>query len=171
MPASGCCRKAVARAGKERMVQPTIASGSTPSLADLLAVLARAVSSRPHIAAAYLYGSAATGSTTSLSDLDVAILFAEEVDDGSRRLIASSLAADLARSFPGRAIDVRDLDELPLVVQGRVLTEGILCGANDPVRRVRFETGTRMRYFDFLPFHRADVTEGLRGLRRKLSGG
>ncbi len=143
--------------GKERMVQPTSTGGSTPSLAELLKALARAVSSRPQIAAAYLYGSAATGHTTSLSDLDVAILFAEDVDAGSRRLIASSLAGELVRSLPGHAIDARDLDELPLVVQGRVLTEGILAGSNDAVRRVRFETGTRMRYFDFREFQRVNI--------------
>ncbi len=147
------------------------ASRPAPASAEIITALGRAISSRPRIAAAYLYGSVTASRTTGLSDVDVAVLFGEDVDAGARRLFASEIAAELVRAVPGRAMDVRDLDELPLVLQGRVLTEGILAGSNDPVRRVRFETDTRMRYFDFLPFHRADVAEGLKGLRRKLSGG
>jgi hypothetical protein len=65
---------------------------------------------------------------------------------------------------------VRDIEELPLVVQGRILTEGRLVRSSDDVRRVRFETAVRMLYFDFLPFHARDVEEGLRSLRRRFGG-
>jgi predicted nucleotidyltransferase len=147
------------------------AEQAPPSRAELLAALRQAISPRPQIAAAYLYGSVVAERMTGLSDVDVAVLFAHGVDDVERRLIASDVAGELARLVHGREIDLRDLEALPLVVQGRVLGEGVLAGANDPVRRVRFETDTRMRYFDFLPFHRIDVAEGLKGLRRKLTGG
>jgi hypothetical protein len=42
-----------------------------------------------------------------------------------------------------------------------VVTEGILLYEADPSARVEFETSTRRRYFDFLPFLERDAREGL----------
>ena len=137
----------------------------------IISSLARILSARPEIAAAYLYGSAARDRVTPLSDVDVGLLFAESVEPRTRRRIASEVASEMARSHPGESVDVRDLEDLPLVVQGHVLSEAALAGSNDERRRVSFEVAIRQRYFDFLPFHRADVSGGLQALRRKLRSG
>jgi len=138
-----------------------------PAFIDLLR---RAVSPEPGLAAAYLYGSVARGETTSLSDIDVALLFDEDLGEQARRDLIVEMASELARAGVGERLDVRDVEDLPLVAQGRVLTEGRLVQSNNDVRRVRFETSVRMLYFDFLPFHRRDVEEGLRSLRRRFGG-
>ncbi len=118
----------------------------------------------------YVYGSAARGDATPLSDIDVAVLFIENVTERRRREILAEVAGQVARQRAGSELDVRDLEDLPLTIQGRVLAEGTLAHSNDEVRRVRIETYIRMRYFDFLPFHRRDVKEGLDSLRRKFNG-
>jgi predicted nucleotidyltransferase len=137
---------------------------------DLFDLLTRAVRARAGVAAAYLYGSVARGETTSLSDVDIAVLFSEDLSESVRRDLMVDISSDLVRAGIGERLDLRDIEELPLVVQGRILTEGRLAHSNDDVRRVRFETSIRMRYFDFLPFHRRDVEEGLRSLRRRFGG-
>ncbi|HUP01014.1 MAG TPA: hypothetical protein VM737_05770 [Gemmatimonadota bacterium] len=86
-------------------------------------------------------------------------------------IAAAYLHGSAARARPDFHLEVRDLEDLPLVVRGRVLTEGALIGSNDESRRVSFETRTRLQYFDFLPYHTKDVTEGLVALRRKHLGG
>lgn len=148
---------------------------STPAqdleLHGLLALLRSLLSGERGIAAAYLFGSAARGETRARSELDVGLLFREGWDVRDRHLIAADVAGRVVRSRAGLPVDVWDLEDLALVIQGRVMAEGRLLTSNDDVRRVRFEVAVRQRYFDFLPFHRADVREGLRALRRKHSGG
>jgi len=55
----------------------------------------------------------------------------------------------------GERVDVRDLAALPLVLRGRVVTEGALLFSRDEEGRVAFEVATRNEYFDFLPAYRA----------------
>ncbi|MGH7573497.1 MAG: type VII toxin-antitoxin system MntA family adenylyltransferase antitoxin, partial [Gemmatimonadota bacterium] len=136
----------------------------------ILEAIARTVSSRPEIAAVYVYGSAARGEATPLSDVDLALLFVEDQSERERRELLAQITGDLARHGAGPRLDVRDFEDLPLTVQGRVLAEGALVQSNDDVRRVRFETLVRMQYFDFLPFHRRDIEEGLHFLRRRFGG-
>lgn len=127
-------------------------------------------------AAVYLYGSEARGRRTVLSDLDIAVLFADGVSEEERweelPAFGSAVARALRESRGARAeVDVHDLEALPLAVQGRVLTEGTLLLSRVAKRRVRFEERTRRRYFDFLPFQRVDTEEGLEGLRERLTDG
>ncbi|MGH7564963.1 MAG: type VII toxin-antitoxin system MntA family adenylyltransferase antitoxin [Gemmatimonadota bacterium] len=137
---------------------------------SILEAISRTVSSRPEIAAAYIYGSAARGEATPLSDVDMALLFVEDLSQRTRRDLLGQIAGDLVRQGVGPRLDVRDFEDLPLTVKGRVLAEGALVQSNDDVRRVRFETFVRMQYFDFLPFHRRDIEEGLHSLRRRFGG-
>lgn len=127
-------------------------------------------------AAAYLYGSGARGEDTSLSDLDLAVLFADAVSEEERWQELPAFGSAVARALLDARgervnVDVHDLEALPLSVQGRVLTDGTLLLSRVDERRVRFEERTRRRYFDFLPFERADTEEGLEGLRERLADG
>lgn len=128
------------------------------------------------VAAIYLYGSAARGRVTGLSDLDVAVLYCEGVAQDRRWRELPRLGSTIARSLAVEGtgapdVDVHDLASMPIAVQGRVLTEGVLVLSTDEVRRVRFEERTRRRYFDFLPFQERDTEEGLGGLRERVDGG
>lgn len=111
-----------------------------------------------------------------LSDLDIAVLFADGVSKEERweelPAFGSAVARALLDTRGARVeVDVYDLEALPLALQGRMLTEGTLLLSRVAERRVRFEEWTRRRYFDFLPFQRADTEEGLEGLRERLTDG
>lgn len=151
---------------------------SPPAPADLIDAVARVVGDRAGVAAAYLFGSAASGRATPLSDVDVAVLLDDGLNDGrdagsAREGVLTEITTALARDLGHDAarIDVRDVERLPLAIQGRILTDGRLVVSGDDVRRVRFETRIRQRYFDFLPFLEADTREGLRSLREHYLDG
>ncbi len=120
---------------------------------------------------AYLYGSMATGLETPLSDVDVAVLTDRPLEDRARLSLEMSLADKLASLISGREADVRAAEILPLILQGRIITEGILVYCRDDVARVRFETSVRGRYFDFLPCYRLYQQENLARMRREAANG
>ena len=100
---------------------------------------------------AYLYGSYAAESAHPFSDVDIAVfLFADTVERVER--IESDIALELDEALGHRIeMDVRAINNAPLVLQGEILREGMLLYASDDVSRVEFETRVRMAYFDFLP--------------------
>ncbi|MCI0394823.1 MAG: nucleotidyltransferase domain-containing protein [Chloroflexi bacterium] len=49
------------------------------------------------------------------------------------------------------AIDVRTINQAPLLVQGRIAQEGIRLYERDKARRVAFEVLTLQKYFDYRP--------------------
>lgn len=113
------------------------------------------------VTVAYAYGSRIAGRPRPDSDLDVAVL----VPEGSMRdpLRAERLANRLAEALgDGPDLDVRLLNDMPLALQGRIITEGRRIYEGDAERRVEFETATRRLYFDFLPLIDRDAREGLR---------
>ncbi len=114
------------------------------------------------IAAAYAYGSRTSGRVLPLSDLDLAFVL---VPDASRDdpLLAERLAARIASALGTSVeVDAHVAEDLPLPVQGRIVTTGVLLFERDPARRVEFETSTRRLYFDFLPLLERDARAGLR---------
>lgn len=123
-----------------------------PALATLQTCLHDLFVSEP-VELAYLFGSAATDRMTPFSDVDIALVVDSDVVPPAKRLKYELKIEDLVaeKCDLGRA-DVRVINEAPLVIKGKVVTEGILLYARDESRRIDFETTTRARYFDFLPF-------------------
>jgi predicted nucleotidyltransferase len=122
---------------------------SIESLAvELTEVLAR----YPVVTLAYLFGSAATQSMTPLSDVDIALVVAdEEIVRHGRLQLELALANEISERCELNEVDVRVVNTAPLIFRGQVVTEGILLFARDEGARVEFETRTRSEYFDFLP--------------------
>ena len=100
---------------------------------------------------AYLYGSYATGVVHSFSDLDVGI-YIEGVPSEKQLKLELSLSLEIDANIGGRILsEVRIINNLPLVVIGKMITEGILIYSINENIRVDFETSVRSAYFDFLP--------------------
>jgi len=100
---------------------------------------------------AYVYGSCATDTAHSFSDLDIGIYLQPDFDDHAYK-IEMALALELDKKL-GHVIetDVRALNNLPLTFLGQIVTEGILIYSRNENARVDFEVGIRKRYFDFMP--------------------
>ena len=124
-------------------------------LAKLRAELPRLLVEQP-VMLAYLYGSVAEGYALPTSDVDVALVLLPDhgLSSYQRLCLELKLAAELEASCGLDPVDVRSLNDAPLMVQGKVVTEGVLVYSRDDDFRVDYETLTRKRYFDFLPVAR-----------------
>jgi uncharacterized protein len=122
---------------------------SVPAEAAALADSLRAALDRAgaRVECAWLFGSAARGETGPLSDVDVAILFEEEVAPEARLELAAALVEELERGAP--RVDLVILDEAPPALRHRVLLDGILLLERDPRRRVAFEVNSIREALDF----------------------
>jgi len=105
------------------------------------------------ITLAYLYGSAASGAATPLSDVDIAFVVSDESALARRFELEADLAARLAAQGISN-IDVRLVNDAPLMLRGAIVTQGVLVYAADDRRRIEFESFTRRLYFDYLPVAR-----------------
>jgi len=101
--------------------------------------------------AAYIYGSAARGTMTPLSDVDIALVLSTSMPPYERLKLELTLQGKIEDACGLSPIDVRAINEAPLLVKGRVVQEGVLIYEGDHDRRVAFEVATRKRYFDFAP--------------------
>jgi predicted nucleotidyltransferase len=104
--------------------------------------------------AAYVYGSVARGTATSLSDVDIALLLESSLSPYDRLQLELAVQGDIATAGGVPSADVRSINEAPLMVQGRIVQQGVLVYERDHKHRVRFEVITRKRYFDFAPVAR-----------------
>lgn len=104
------------------------------------------------IAAAYLFGSVARGSSGAGSDVDVAVLYSSP-PPATLRSPASALEADLERLM-GRRVEVVVLNSAPVDLVARVLRDGRLVLEGDRSARIAFEVKARNEYFDLLPILR-----------------
>ena len=122
-------------------------------LARLREVLPSILAQYP-VDAAYVYGSVARGTMTPLSDVDIALLLAVHLPPYERLRMELTIQGDIEVACGLSPVDVRAINEAPLMVQGRIVQQGILLYEGDRARRVAFEVATRKRYFDFAPVSR-----------------
>ena len=120
---------------------------------DLLRFAPRVFESQP-VLFSYLYGSYATGSVHTFSDLDIGV-YVEKTSPIKNLELELLLSLEIDEKL-GRRIEseVRVINRLPLVIKGQIVTEGTLIYSRDEILRVDFETLVRSAYFDFLPFLR-----------------
>jgi|YNPNPStandDraft_1061719.scaffolds.fasta_scaffold96600_1 predicted nucleotidyltransferase len=116
---------------------------------------------------AYLYGSAARSRATPLSDIDIALLANVELAPEQRLRLMLDVALAIEERCNLQEVDVRVINDAPLLLQGQVVTEGILLYARDEATRICFEVDTRMRYFDYLPVYERYMAEFLDNVRQK----
>lgn len=116
-----------------------------------LCQIAPAVFGESPVLFAYLYGSYAKGVAHAFSDLDVGI-FVQKLDVKACLELELSLALRIDEKLDHMVqAEVRVINRLPLVIKGKILTDGELIYSIAEDKRVEFETQVRKAYFDFLP--------------------
>jgi uncharacterized protein len=120
--------------------------------------IAEVVGSYP-VLFSYVFGSIARGEERADSDVDVAVHFAPGLDAGERFRLCLRLGVDLEADLR-RAVDVIDLEEAPLRLAGRILTERVVVTGFDRPERVRYETSIYRPYIDF-EYHAARLDREL----------
>lgn len=95
----------------------------------------------------YLFGSVARGDARDDSDLDVALAFDASVGPEERFQRTLRIGGELERRT-GLEVDVVDLGDAPLRLQGRILIERIVLTGLRSRERVAYETELFPRYID-----------------------
>jgi len=125
----------------------------TQTIRQTLAKILPALLDEQPVQLAYLYGSTSTGQTHRWSDIDIGLVFdpAAPLDDYQRFMLTITLEAELEQQYKLSNCEVRRIDDAPLRVQGKVVTEGMLLYSSNEAFRVAYEVQVRHEYFDFLP--------------------
>lgn len=107
------------------------------------------LSATPGVAAAYVFGSVASGTARADSDVDIAILFTATPPHtlaSARFALAGQFEAAL-----GAPVDLVVLNDAPVDLSIRVLRQGRLLVDRDASARIGFEVRTRNEAFDLEP--------------------
>jgi predicted nucleotidyltransferase len=104
---------------------------------------------RPGVAAVYLFGSVAKGTSRPESDVDIGVLYQAPP---ARTLMAQPFSeeAELTERLTSPA-QLVVMNQAPVDLVHRILRDGILVLERDRSRRIAFEVRARNEYFDLLP--------------------
>ena len=119
--------------------------------------VARCASKRREIAAAYVFGSVATGRTRNDSDVDVAVLLARPLPAGRRLPFRLELMADLGSALRRSDVEVVMLNDASPLLAHRVLSKGHLVFERSKSTRVRFHVRTASQYADLIPMYETQI--------------
>lgn len=122
--------------------------------------------STPSVAAAWIFGSFASGGVRIDSDLDIAVLFRSATVDPTQLL---DLAARL-ESATARRIDLAVLGIHDPILAHEVFSTGILLCDSDRDRRIDFTTDALARYLDWAPSFEATAARSLAANARWARG-
>ncbi len=114
----------------------------------------RKIFSQNDIIFAYLFGSQVNKkSVTQLSDIDIAVMFNEKINEQERFKKRLTLATDLSRIFNYQEVDLVVLnDQRDILFKFVILQEGKKIYENDHKKLLDYEVKTANDYYDFKPF-------------------
>jgi predicted nucleotidyltransferase len=144
--------------------------------APLVRAVREALAEQDDVLVAYLFGSRARGGGGPLSDVDVAVLLDRahepvgEAAEGGRAAAAQrelELRARLAQHVGSAEVDLVALNDAPVALGYRVLSEGRVVLCRDERARVAHWVRTVDRYLDMAPLRRTLEA----GLRHRLEEG
>jgi len=108
------------------------------------------ISSQQEIVAAYIFGSFNQNRFNDNSDLDIACIFAEQLDKFERFKIRLKLMAELEKII-GRKLDLLDFENADLKMKHQIL-DGRLIYCSNQSRRVKLEKRAILNYIDMKRF-------------------
>jgi hypothetical protein len=111
-----------------------------------LPTLGQAIGRCQGVVFAYLFGGAARGRLTPLSDVDVAVYLEETADAVETRLETIGLAS---RHLGTDELDLVVLNTAPTALVGRILETRRVILDRDPFRRHRVESAALRKFLDF----------------------
>lgn len=124
----------------------------------------------PYIAAAYLFGSHATGKKGPMSDVDIAVLLKEPYPKGRELMHEMDyLAYRVENVLQAGEVDLIELNNQGLIFQHNVLRTGKLIYDADPVFRIKFVAKVISDYCDFEPTIRFIKKFYLRGIINRVA--
>lgn len=123
----------------------------TPQVLGRIPSLGRAFERYPQVRLAYLFGSAATGRMTPLSDIDIAAHVSDDLERGAIHNLELTLIDEIADTLKTDDFDLVVLNSVPLTLKFQVIRTGRILHAKSEAERVEFETRVRDAYFDFAP--------------------
>jgi predicted nucleotidyltransferase len=140
---------------------------------ELCEAIATQLNHYPQVQVAYLFGSQARGRAGPLSDVDVAVLLGENLNQAEALDLQLRLMADLADALGSDDVDVVVLNHASLVLRHQVLKSGQILLCRDETTRFRFTYETNRDYLDAVPmyelhrtYQRRRIKEGKFGDRR-----
>lgn len=116
---------------------------------DVLIRVEAALDALAGLDALWIFGSEATGRTTSRSDVDLAALFRARPEVGALLRTRDDVA-----DIVGRSVDLVDLEHVSPVLAMQVLRHGNLVTEHDRAHRIRFTSALPGRYEDATLFRR-----------------
>jgi predicted nucleotidyltransferase len=129
--------------------------------------IARCFSKRREIAAAYIFGSVATGRTRPDSDVDIAVLLSQPLPASRALSYRLKLMAEVGAALHRADVDLVLLNDAPPLLAHRVLSKGRLVFERSRSARVRFQVLTAGRYADVVPMYETQI----RYLKRQAQSG
>jgi len=140
-----------------------------PRIIELEAYLPRlrAYLRRPEISLAYLYGSYAKGRPWLHSDVDIAVLLTEEIEEREYFDYRLRYIGGIAHLLHFDDVDVQVLNGASVEFQYQVIAGGRILFVQQEAIRVRFETQVMLAYFDLKPI----LDEYYRHLFRRIKEG
>ncbi|WP_440954994.1 type VII toxin-antitoxin system MntA family adenylyltransferase antitoxin [Methanosarcina sp. Mfa9] len=122
---------------------------STPQIAleELEHKLSEFFSGVDSVTVAYLFGSVVRREANGLSDIDIAVLFDENIIEKEAFDLQMELIGELGLLLKTNNIDLVVLNESPLLLSYNVIRDGIIL-KSDERKRVLFETRIMSKYLD-----------------------
>jgi hypothetical protein len=101
---------------------------------------------------AYLFGSQAKGTAGSLSDIDIAVYFDDEVAAAERFDLRLEVLGELTDLYKTDRVDLVVLNDTPHLLAHRILKEGLLVFSDNDKMRLEYEVKAVLEYLDWKPY-------------------
>ena len=102
---------------------------------------------------AYLFGSQANGTAIESSDVDIAVMFDDEVDEDERFENRLKLMTELSPIFKGKEVEVVSLNDVrDILFKFSIVQPGKIIFKKDYDALLDFDLKTTNEYYDFKPF-------------------